>query len=389
MKLLVTSKSEIKISAVKEVMDYFHSNKGCDVCEAWDPNDLCETCEIKECEITGINVSPDNQCAQPFNMRGGGMACWSRIYYLLTNYSQIYDYDYIISIENYIDVDNKTDNVYVIVHSIGENRSYSLAGAAIPLPDLDNNSSSEILQLLTQDEQFSHELGATKTYGAIYHEKFPDVPADNWMAFSGELKNRRDRKDCIKEVLSRLIKDRLLHKLFFQNKLRKGFRQYSDFPKKGVKFEDWSDIFLNSQLFQELIDYLGEKYTTQGSQIDYVMGLESRGYFLAAPLALNLNAGFVPIKKPGKTPPPTITESYTKEYGTDTLELRSDLKPGRVLIVDDVLATGGSLAAAIKLCETANHTVVEAITIKDVPALRQEARKKLLNHNIRVILWTQ
>lgn len=95
---------------------------------------------------------------------------------------------------------------------------------------------------------------------------------------------------------------------------------------------------------------------------------------------------FQQIQKPGKTPGKTVKETYTKEYGTDSLELRSDLKPGNVLVVDDVLATGGSLEAAIKLCKRAGHTVVGSITIKDIPQLRKVAREKLKGESIRVLL---
>ena len=122
--------------------------------------------------------------------------------------------------------------------------------------------------------------------------------------------------------------------------------------------------------------------------------METRSYMpaqpphnmLSIPLANKMMAGFVPMRKAGKTPGSVVSKSYKKESGETTLELRNDLKPGNVLIVDDVLSTGDSLLTAIELARSAGHTVVDAIVMFDIPPLRQEARKKLKGCPLRVII---
>lgn len=124
-------------------------------------------------------------------------------------------------------------------------------------------------------------------------------------------------------------------------------RNIPDFPKPGVIFKDITPLL--QERFSEVI-----KAMSQGidwSQIDYVVGIESRGFILGAAMAQLQGKGFIPMRKKGKLPPPVIAESYALEYGTDTLEMIKEEKPGRVVLVDDVLATGGTLRAAATLCK--------------------------------------
>jgi adenine phosphoribosyltransferase len=129
-------------------------------------------------------------------------------------------------------------------------------------------------------------------------------------------------------------------------------RDIPDFPEPGVVFKDITPLFAHADAFAELIKGLAGPFRDAG--ITQVAGIEARGFTLAAPIAVELGAGFIPIRKPGKLPYRTVTEEYALEYGTDRLEVHVDAAGAddRVLIVDDVIATGGTAAAALKLMET-------------------------------------
>jgi adenine phosphoribosyltransferase len=126
-------------------------------------------------------------------------------------------------------------------------------------------------------------------------------------------------------------------------------RDIPDFPKKGIIFKDISTLIKNQKAFKASIDILAEKYGHE--KIDYIVGIESRGFIFGAPLAYKLGAGFIPIRKKGKLPYKTKSITYSLEYGEDTLEIHEDaLKPGsRVLVIDDLLATGGTVKAVADL----------------------------------------
>jgi adenine phosphoribosyltransferase len=128
-------------------------------------------------------------------------------------------------------------------------------------------------------------------------------------------------------------------------------RSVPNFPKQGIVFRDITTLLKDPSAFQRASDVLFERY--KHDRVDKVVSIESRGYILGAVLAYRLNAGFVPIRKPGKLPAETISETYTLEYGTDTLEIHTDaIRTGeRVLIHDDLLATGGTVQAACRLVE--------------------------------------
>ncbi len=128
-------------------------------------------------------------------------------------------------------------------------------------------------------------------------------------------------------------------------------RDVPDFPVKGVLFKDLTTLLQNAQAFHQAVDALAAPYRAR--PIDVVAAIESRGFIFAAPVAYLLSAAFVPIRKPGKLPADTISVEYTLEYGTNTLEMHRDaIKPGqRVLLIDDLLATGGSAKAAVQLIE--------------------------------------
>lgn len=140
--------------------------------------------------------------------------------------------------------------------------------------------------------------------------------------------------------------------------IKKMVREVPDFPKKGINFIDITTAIKDAPTMKKIIDYFVEIY--KDKKIDYVAGIESRGFIFAMPIAYKLNCGFIPIRKPKKLPAETIGVDYELEYGTDRIEIHKDaIEPGkRVLLMDDLLATGGTAAAAAKLVKKAGGELV-------------------------------
>ncbi|MFO7299218.1 MAG: adenine phosphoribosyltransferase [Actinomycetes bacterium] len=140
--------------------------------------------------------------------------------------------------------------------------------------------------------------------------------------------------------------------------LRSLIRDIPDFPQPGVVFKDITPVLADKEAFARLVKAMADPFRDAG--VNHVAGIEARGFTLAAPVALELGAGFVPVRKPGKLPYRTIRQEYALEYGTDSLEVHVDaITPGdRVLLVDDVIATGGTAQAAIKLLQGIGAEVV-------------------------------
>ena len=156
---------------------------------------------------------------------------------------------------------------------------------------------------------------------------------------------------------------------------RHRLRRFDDFPRPGVGFLDLMPALADASSFGALIAALAGPW--RGSvKPDVVAGIESRGFLLGAPLAQHLGCGFVPLRKPGKLPGPTLRRAYALEYGEDALEMQADaLKPGqRVLLVDDVLATGGTLAAGIGLLNELGAELLGAGVVLEIVALGGRAR---------------
>jgi adenine phosphoribosyltransferase len=158
--------------------------------------------------------------------------------------------------------------------------------------------------------------------------------------------------------------------------LRDYIRDVPDFPKPGIVFKDITPLLSDPKAFSYSIDQLYERYSDQ--RIDAIVAAESRGFIFGAPLAIKLSTAFVPVRKPGKLPYDTHSHSYDLEYGSDTLEIHSDaLSLGhRVLIVDDLLATGGTLEACIRLIEKFDVQIVECAFCIHLRFLAGEERLK-------------
>jgi len=146
-------------------------------------------------------------------------------------------------------------------------------------------------------------------------------------------------------------------------------RTIADFPHEGILFRDVTTLFADARGFRMAVDQLLHPYA--GMEIDKVVGLEARGFILGGAVAHQLSLGFVPIRKKGKLPGRTVAQDYQLEYGEAIMEIHDDaLQPGeRVLIVDDLLATGGTCAAGIKLCERLGAEVVGCAFVIDLPDL--------------------
>ncbi|KAG8182372.1 hypothetical protein JTE90_010737 [Oedothorax gibbosus] len=149
-------------------------------------------------------------------------------------------------------------------------------------------------------------------------------------------------------------------------------KSYQDFPKKGILFRDCLPILQNPELFEDLISVFENYLKSNGSVVHAVSGIEARGFLIGPPLALKLKVPFVPIRKAGKLPGVVIKQQYELEYGTDTVEIQEDsLKPGQnVVLIDDLIATGGSMAAAVNLIKTVGATVEHCLSVIELTDLK-------------------
>ena len=161
-------------------------------------------------------------------------------------------------------------------------------------------------------------------------------------------------------------------------------RPVPDFPKPGILFRDITPLLADAAGFAEAIRRLAEPW--RGKQLDAIAAVEARGFLFAGPLALELNLGLIPVRKPGKLPADTISHEYDLEYGRDTLEMHAGmLAPGaRVLVVDDVLATGGTAAACIRLIEAGGGVVAGAAFLVEIEPLG--GRERLAPHLVEAVL---
>ncbi len=159
------------------------------------------------------------------------------------------------------------------------------------------------------------------------------------------------------------------------DELRKIIRDIPDFPKKGIIFKDITTLLSDGRSFHRMIDLIAHRYI--GQHIDKIVGIEARGFILGSALAYKLGTGITLVRKPGKLPHKTRQVTYELEYGTDSLEIHEDaFQPGeKIVIADDLLATGGTVAAVVKLVEGLDVEIVECAFMAELEFLK--GRKKL------------
>lgn len=169
-----------------------------------------------------------------------------------------------------------------------------------------------------------------------------------------------------------------------RSELQNFIRAIPDFPKAGILFRDITPLLKDPRAFAATVDLLADEFV--GEDVDYVVAIEARGYVIGAPLAYKLGAGLIPVRKPGKLPYTTIRADYALEYGTNSLEVHSDAlaQGNRVIIVDDLLATGGTASATKSLVERLGGEVIGAGFIIELAALG--GRAKLGSTPVRTLL---
>ena len=170
------------------------------------------------------------------------------------------------------------------------------------------------------------------------------------------------------------------------NDLRSAIRTISDYPKPGIQFRDISTLLGNPRAFRRAVDELVQPYA--GSRIEKVAGIEARGFILGGAIAHQLSCGFVPIRKKGKLPHQTVSISYALEYGTDEMEIHVDAvtKGEKVILVDDLIATGGTATAAVQLLQKLGAEVVAACFVIDLPDLGGGRKIEALGVPVRTLV---
>ncbi len=166
--------------------------------------------------------------------------------------------------------------------------------------------------------------------------------------------------------------------------LKKFIRSVSDWPKRGVLFRDITPLLGNAEAFRAAVDAMAADFVGEG--IQYVVGTEARGFIFGAALAAKLNAGFVPVRKKGKLPSRTVSVAYDLEYGTSTVEIHKDAVPAgaKILMVDDLLATGGTIKASCELIEQLGGKIVGVVFLIELTELN--GIKKLAGYKVKSII---
>jgi adenine phosphoribosyltransferase len=278
--------------------------------------------------------------------------------------------DYPVAIENYIEETPQhgwCDIAFILVRDAKTQKETSICSHPVFFEAFFQQ------QALSRSKQTSSE-GYDVTIGEILHEQNPSIHTSDWHkeALYGSL----SRKNLIEEALFKLLSQE--ERTF----LKSHIRLYADFPKAGILFEDFTPILSDPQAFKTSIELLAKRY--KRLNIEKIVGLESRGFITGAALAHELHIGFIPMRKAGKLPGEVFEVSYEKEYGADRFAIsKQALLPGqRVLIIDDLIATGGSAKAAIDLVHLAQGQVIEFVSLLEIPSLKGRSRLKVPSFNL-------
>jgi adenine phosphoribosyltransferase len=287
----------------------------------------------------------------------------------------IADADYVVSIENYIEPSARQEfwndiGLVLIKHQRTNQERITLSPATlIPVEYVSAAQAKAGSEGISAD-------GYAVSIGQTIHDSFAPrvIDPQDW------------HKESEFGGISRqeLLEQAIFKGLSFDaiEQLKTHINYYPDFPKPGILFADFLPILKDAQAFSLCIDLLAQRY--KGRNIEVIVGLESRGFILGAALAHKLGVGFVPVRKPGKLPGATHAVTYKKEYGTDTLVIAQGAfkKDQRVLIIDDLIATGGSARAAIELVQLAGGNPVEFVTLLHVPQLIDFAHLNIQSFNL-------
>lgn len=408
LKIALLSNSKIKYDALNNVVQKLFHNYSITCMESKDKTDQIE---------------------QPLDWSGGYGAARNRFMVLYKENPACFDnFDLVVIMENYME-SNGIDSVVIIFYDVFYEMEFCLNHICTRV-----DHKSTYFPLFTEQvyQKKSHKWGSSVTFGSLLHQMDEKIPANDWMSVI----HKKPRQVALEQGLTKHFEYYIENMTIKKELLEEGFTSHNDFPKPGVVFKDWSNIFLNLNLLYNMVnmasrvfdyqvyglktkdrflnyqdgdyDYNGhadfdfsdgnndannddgnndeDNEKISSHRIDYIVGLESRGLWLAIPLAMQLECGVIPARKPDKIPGKILSETYQKEYGTDTIEIRNDLPSGNVLIVDDILATGGSLMAAIRLVERAGHKLVGCLVVSDVPDLREVAKKTLGSYPVHVLL---
>ena len=171
--------------------------------------------------------------------------------------------------------------------------------------------------------------------------------------------------------------------------IKSRIRTVPDYPKKGIMFRDITTLIKDAIGFRLVIDDFTQRYIKEDMDFDFIIGIESRGFIIGGALAYTLGKGFVPIRKPGKLPGEVISQEYELEYGTDSIEIHKDalFKGAKVLVVDDLIATGGTALAAAELIEKLGGVIMEMAFIVNLPDIGGHG--KLLDKGYKVYAQTE
>jgi adenine phosphoribosyltransferase len=278
--------------------------------------------------------------------------------------------DYYVAFENFIEEENGRffDRAAVVLKNLNTSESFLGFSEAV-----------EVSKHLVEEAKMASDVvtleGFSSTVGEIIHSQSGGVvDANDWHKepqFGGI-----SRVNLLNEALFQTLHQKEI--MLLKSKL-----QYAEnFPKEGVLFANFFPILSDKETFHLLIELLAKRY--QNEKIDFIVGLESRGFILAAALANRLSLGFVPIRKPGKLPGKVYSLSYQKEYGFDTLTLAEDaiFKGAKVVIIDDLIATGGSANAAIKLIQKAGGDPIEFVSVLEVESLKGRFNLNIPSFNL-------
>jgi len=318
-----------------------------------------------EIHIISSNSYSSGVAAQPVTRDSGVKGVYNRMNSATA--TQEASVDYIVSIENFIESTNGQEGKVIWKDT-----------AAVLIKDTKNNSESL---------GFSQSVSIPESYVEKAKSSSRQIDLTGFDVTVGEMIAKENKGIDAKDWHSHKNFGGISRKAILANSIFKTFHaidlayvkskieNHADFPKPGILFQDYFPIMNDPKAFRICIDLLAKRY--QHKKIEAIVGLESRGFILGAALAYKMNIPFVPVRKPGKLPGKIFSVSYEKEYGTDVVEISQTAltKKQRVLIIDDLIATGGSAKAAIELVSQTQAEVVEFVTLLEIAEL--EGRKKI------------